>query len=356
MTLNANFVEPLKDFDWTLYEGGYTGGNKLVVNKSVKLHPKDKHTKIYSHAPYAEAMYKAFVGDADDNGAILPQVTPKDSISGTVYNIKNITPVSKTEIRIDTDNGMSSIIDMNKERQFIEMAGCKSVGFFMENLKNNRIEFPRDLTAKVVGNRISIWGAMKDKIEDEFKNELVNGPTHGYEAKVVSLGAGGFIVNIMGVECFMPKSLAAVGPISNPESYIGKTLNVCIVNYSQPTSNFVVSYKKYLEMILPEKIRTEFQVGAPVTVMVTGTLKNGLFCAIRDKAGEFITSSLLHRSTMSHDMEVSFDNHEFVNGDMFVAYIFKNSMDEKGNYRIVLSDKKPVVENESDNDETNTEA
>lgn len=325
-------------FDWSLYEDGYKGGTKLVVNKNIKT---DRHTKVFSHAPYAQEMYNRLTeGKAN--------ITPKDNISGTVYNIQAIYPVSKTEIRIDTDNGMSSIIDMNKEKQFIESAGFSSVNSFMEDLMSHKVAIPEGMTAKVVGKRVSIWSGIKDKIESDFRAELINGPRYGFPAKVVSLGAGGFIVDVMGVECFMPKSLAASGPISNPESYIGKNLNVCIVNYSYPTQNFVVSYKKYLEMILPSKIENEFHVGAAVPVMVTGSSKNGLFCAIKDKDGEYIVSSLLHRSAMSHDMEISFDNHEFVNGDMFMAYIYNVTQDDKGTYRIVLTDKKPKDKEEND--------
>jgi ribosomal protein S1 len=326
------------NFDWSIYENGYTGGTKLVVNKNIKT---DRRTKIFSHAPYAQELYEKYTGSVEN-------ITAKDNIKGTVYNVQAIYPVSPTEIRIDTDNGMSSIVDMNKEKQFVESIGFKNVFSFMDYLNKHKKVIPDGITAKVTDNRVSIWGGLKDKIEREFMAELESENKHSFPARVVSLGAGGFIVNIMGVECFMPKSLAASGPISDPESYLGKTLNVCIVNYSQPTSNFVVSYKKYLEMILPSKIKSEFYVGAAVTVMVTGASKNGLFCAIKDKDGEFIVSSLLHRSVMSHDMEVSFDNHEYVKGDMFIAYISKITQDEEGNYRIVISDKKPTVTESAD--------
>ena len=337
----------IENFDWSLYEDGYTGGSKLVINKSIKT--GGKKVKIYSHAPYAQELYDKYEGSL--NGV---SVTSKDSIAGNIYNIKSIVPVSANEVRIDSDNGMSAIVDMNKERQYVESLGYSNVSSFMTELRKHAIPL-EGLTAKVVGKRVSIWDGAKSKIEAEFMQEYTNGPRYAYPAKIISYTTAGFIANVMGVECFMPKSLASSGPITDPESYIGRTLNVCIVNYSQQTSNFVISYKKYMEMVLPSKIENELYIGKQVRTLVTGLSKNGIFCSFRDDEGEYIFTSLLHRSTMSKDMETSFDAHEYVKGDMFVAYIHKINVDENGNYRIVIGDKRPEIKDEEEDVEEKIE-
>ena len=150
----------------------------------------------------------------------------------------------------------------------------------------------------------------------------------------------------MGVTCFLPNSLAASGPISDYSSLVGKEVMVCIVNYSTNTKNFVVSHKKYLEITLPTRIAEELYVGKNVSVKVTGLSRNGMFCAIRDKNGDYVFASLMHRSTMSSDVEASFDRHEFIVGDMFKAFVHKINWVSDKECRIVIGDKEPEKEKE----------
>jgi hypothetical protein len=223
----------------------------------------------------------------------------------------------------------------------------------------NSPEFKRellndDLVAKVVdSNRVSIWEGYRAKIESGFMEDLTRkgGPKYGYSAKILELNNGGYTVDIMGVRCFLPSSLAASGPITDFESLIGKTVQVCVVNFSNVTKNFVVSHKKYLEITLPSRVAEELAIGKEVSVKVTGQSKNGLFCAIQDKTGEFSFASLMHRSTMSPDMEASFDKKEFVLGDMFHAFIHKISWDDKGGCRIVIGDRAPALQSEQGKEE-----
>ena len=182
------------------------------------------------------------------------------------------------------------------------------------------------------------------KIEYEFMEQIKH-PENincAYNAKIESINGGGFLVNILGVQCFLPGSLAAAGILTDFESMLGKTVPVIVVNYIEKSNCFVVSYKKYLEMILPKKIETELEIGQEVLTKVTGASKNGLFCQFKDKNNEWIFSGLAHRSVMSADFEKRFDDREFRVGDemrMFIA----NILEKDGQYRIVLTDSKRKV-------------
>ena len=77
--LTGKVLEKSNDnFDWSLYENGYTGGNSLVVNKSVKV--KSPNDKVYCHEPYAQALYDMYETYADGSN----KYNPKDSLKGTV--------------------------------------------------------------------------------------------------------------------------------------------------------------------------------------------------------------------------------------------------------------------------------
>jgi ribosomal protein S1 len=290
-------VQPDPDFDWSLYENGYNGKN-LIPNRNVKTKHGDV---VYCHEPYAQELYDMM--EAHFNGQVY---TPKDQITGSIYNVKSLTQVSDHEVILDTFGGMSAVVDMNKEHQFIDSIGCSSVKQFMAALKDpeaKEIILQRARTAKVVENRVSIWEGVRANIEHDFMEQLKEGtPKYGYAAHILSVNNGGYTVDINGVKCFLPGSLAASGPITDFESLVGKTVNVCVVNFSKQTSNFVVSHKKYLELTLPSRVEHELTPGLRVNVRVTGQSKNGLFCAIRDAHGEYPFASLMHRSTMSPDM------------------------------------------------------
>lgn len=341
----------INDFDWSIYEDGYTGGDKLVINKKVK---SKKGVKVYCHEAYAQSLYDAM--EAHFNGQSVPELTAKDERPGTIYQVTNITAVSNHEVAIDTTSGMSSVIDLNKEKQYLETLGCANVGMFTDalNLDNG---FKCDLltnglTARVSKTgRISLWDGHKAKIEQEFKEQIVT-PTCAYYGLIESINNGGYIVNVNGIKCFMPGSLAAAGVITDFNSMIGKTVPVMIINYLPKTGGFVVSYKKYLNTVLPQKIENELSVGMSVMCKVTGTSTNGVFLLFKDNAGDYVFSGLIHRSTMSKDFEYQLDHRMLRNGDEFHAYISSiNYIESEHKYRIVLTDDEALVPKKSDDSE-----
>jgi len=333
------------DFDWSLYEGGYNGGTKLVINHKVASKRKEK---IYSHEMYAQELYEKF-----ENAMHTTRISPKDSYVGNLYSIVNMAPVSDHEIVIDSNNGMSAIVDLNKEPEFLESIGAPNVGSVIHTMKVNpdwtRELLSQNLVAKALeNNRVSLWEGRVAKIENEFRNELrsKNGPNFAYPAKIISVNNGGYTVDVLGVKCFLPGSLAAAGPITDFEALVGKTINVCVVNFAKNTKNFVVSFKKYLEKTLPGRVRREIIPGKPVDVKVTGKSKNGVFCAIKDDmSGDYIFPSLMHRSTMSPDAEADFENDMYQLGDMFHAFVHRVTWDGD-KFRIVIGDKMPVLKDD----------
>ena len=337
-------VQPDPNFDWALYENGYNGKN-LIPNRSVKTKNGDI---AYCHEAYAQDLYDRMV--AHFGGQIY---TPKDQITGSVYNVKSITQVSDHEVLLDTFGGMSAVVDMNKEHQFIRSIGCETVNNFMLALKDpesKEIILQHAKTAKSVGNRVSIWEGVRSNIESEFMAQVKSGkPCYGYAATILSVNNGGYTVDVNGIKCFLPGSLAASGPITDFDSLVGKTVNVCVVNFSRQTNNFVVSHKKYLDLTLPSRVKNELVPGLRINVRVTGQSKNGLFCAIRDAQGEYPFASLMHRSTMSPDMESSFDKGEYIVGDVFMAYVHRIDWTDDNKYRIVIGDQMPnITENETE--------
>ena len=343
-----NLCQNNDDFDWTLYENGYHGGNLLVTNSSVKV--KNKKDKVYCHESYAQDLYNMMVNHTEGR----PVNESKDMLKGSLHNVTNINVVSDHEILIDTASGSSAIVDLNKERQYLENIGVSDYSELIDNLKASK-EYKQSLidigiVGKVVnGGRISLWEGHLSEIEKEFMDQINNtAKPCAYYAEVKEINGGGYTVDIMGVQCFMPGSLAAAGILTDFNALLGKTIPVMIVNYIRtPKPGFVVSYKKYLNTILPLKIENELSIGMEVYARVTGTSKNGIFIQFKDNEGEWLFSGLIHRSVMSKDFEKRFDAREFRNGDEFRAFIH-NIVEVDGKWRIVVGDKMPELNEETD--------
>lgn len=332
------------DFNWDLYKNGYNGVS-LAVNRDVKCNSTKE--RVYSQEPYAQELYYLYMKKNPDT------IQQKDFIAGTVYVIDDIAPVSDHEVKVSMSSGISDVIDLVKEHSFIyDFIGCRSIAMFLDNIKDPEYKkalLSNNIRVKVAENgRLSFGEGVRSRIETEFAEEIrLNRCKYAYNAVVKEINNGGYIVDIMGLKCFLPGSLAAPGIITDFKSLIGKTIPVMPINY-MPNSGFVVSYKKYLNAILPNKINEELFVGKHVSVKVTGTSKNGIFVIFKDKNGEYVFNGLVHRSVMSYDFENEFNRHSFNINDEFWAYISSINEMEDGSYRIVLSDQSPVTKAEKE--------
>lgn len=332
------------DFNWDLYKNGYNGVS-LAINRDVKCNSTKEH--VYSQEPYAQELYYLYMKKNPDT------IQQKDFIAGTVYVIDDIVPISDHEVKVSMSSGISDVIDLVKEHNFIcDFIGCRSIAMFLDNIKDPEYKkalLSNNIRVKVAENgRLSFGEGVRSRIETEFAEEIkLNKCKYAYNAVVKEINNGGYIVDIMGLKCFLPGSLAAPGIITDFKSLIGKTIPVMPINY-MPNSGFVVSYKKYLNAILPNKINEELFVGKHVSVKVTGTSKNGIFVIFKDKNGEYVFNGLVHRSVMSYDFENEFNRHSFNINDEFWAYISSINEMEDGSYRIVLSDQSSVTKAEKE--------
>ena len=120
------------------------------------------------------------------------------------------------------------------------------------------------------------------------KNELVEG-------KIVSKVKGGFNVDI-GLDAFMPASQVESKPVTKPEEWIGRTVQVQIIEMDRAKGNVLVSRRRIVEAEKAVK-RAETLGGIQVGQVVDGTV-SGLttFGAFVDIGG---IEGLLHVSDIA---------------------------------------------------------
>lgn len=349
---NTTFVGS-SDFDWSVFNDGWNGST-LKRNKKIVLPNTSDKVKIYCHEKYTQDLVNAYFN-------VPTSFIAKDEVINSVHYISDIYPTSNTEVIVDTPSGGSFRIDLNKEKEYVNMVGCSSAEQFVNSLVKSPT-FKKELmksapNVKVLGkNRISLYAGHCAKIENEFKQQITN-PTTAYYAHIDSINGGGYIVTIEGIKAFLPGSLAQTNKIIDYNSLIGKTLPVMIDSYL-PNQGFVVSYKKYLKTILPSKIENQLSVGMAIDAEVTGVRKNNVFLQFADMENgeDMIFTGLLPWDNCCDEIRKDIENGQFKPGSKWRVYIYAINEDGNGGYRIVFSDRplNEMSQVEKSNNENNS--
>lgn len=324
-------IEHEKDFNWELYEGGYQGGNKLVPNEKIEG-PDGIKEKVYSREPYAQRLYNLYAGQKN-------QIIKKDLTKGDCVLITDIFNVKPTEIDVELSGGLSMTIDLNREKRFVHIFGFNSVEEFTSRLSSKEYIqglLNENLMAYVIEStpsiKISLWQGYLISIRAEFMDQI-NNPSKAYTAKIVEANKGGFFVEVQGVDAFMPGSLAAPNKIMDFQSYVGKEVIVMIEDFLNDMNSFIVSHKKYLAHIIPQKIK-ELDLMKKYSGNITGVSKYGIFVEF----GEIFTG-LLHVSKMNQETKNNFNARLYKAGDPIDFYIGEITKDN----RIILTEEDPQI-------------
>lgn len=316
------------EFDWSLYDSGYTGGTKLTPNKSIK--GSSSKNKCYSREPYAQKLFDIYTHKNQP-------IVQKDLNKGDTVPIIDIFNFNKQFIDIELLGGLSVTVDLMREKRFIQLFGYNTPEEFTYALRDREIvkEFLKSgLTAYITEShptvKISLWQGHLKAVRNEFMDQILN-PTKAYTAKVVEANRGGFFVEVQGLDAFMPGSLAAPNKIEDFQSYIGKEIVVMIEDFLKDMNSFIVSHKKYLAHIIPIKIQ-ELDLMKKYTGTVTGCSRYGIFIEFE----EFFTG-LLHTSKMDEITKAAFVKFEYKAGDEIEFFISEISKDN----RIILTKEDP---------------
>jgi small subunit ribosomal protein S1 len=95
----------------------------------------------------------------------------------------------------------------------------------------------RTIVSKHKADFLMVW----DRINEAYKNEEI------IEAKVLRQIKGGLIVEVFGVDAFLPGSQIDVKKVKNIGSFVGKTIQVKIIKLNRQRKNIVVSRKEVIE-------------------------------------------------------------------------------------------------------------
>ena len=215
---------PIEDFDWEAYEKGETAGEKS----------REELTRTYDES--------------------LNTVKDKDVIEGTIIAL------NKREAVVNIGYKSDGIIPMNEFRYNPDIKVGDTVEVFIENQEDTKGQL-------ILSHRKARAAKAWDRINEALKNDEV------IKGLIKARTKGGMIVDVFGIEAFLPGSQIDVKPIRDYDMYVGKTMEFKVVKINEEFKNVVVSHKALIEAELEaqkKEIISKLEKGQ----VLEGTVKN----------------------------------------------------------------------------------
>ena len=267
-------VQPLADFNWDEFENG----SKAAVS--------------------AEELQKAY----DET---LNKVSEHQVVDGTVIS------VDKKEVIVNIGYKSDGIIPASEFRYNPDLKVGDVVEVYVENQEDKKGQL---LLSHKKARLSKSWERVNAALENE---EVIQG-------YIKCRTKGGMIVDVFGIEAFLPGSQIDVHPIRDYDVFVGKTMEFKVVKINQEFRNVVVSHKALIEAELEaqkKEIISKLEKGQ----ILEGTVKNitsyGVFVDLGGVDG------LIHITDLSWG-RVS-DPHEVVSLDEKINVVILDFDDEK---------------------------
>ena len=266
---------PIEDFDWESYESGAS-----VADKS-----REELMNTYDES--------------------LKTAKENEVVTGTVKSI------SKREVRVDIGMKSDAIIPISEFRYNPDLKEGDEVEVYIETLedKNGQLRLSHKKACQTRS-----W----DRVNEALQNDEV---IKGY---VKSRTKGGMIVDVFGIEAFLPGSQIDVRPIRDYDVFVGKTMEFKVVKINQEYKNVVVSHKALIEAELEQQkkeIISKLEKGQVLEGKVKNITAYGVFVDLGGVDG------LVHITDLSWG-RVS-DPHEVVKLDQDIKVVIIDFDNEK---------------------------
>jgi small subunit ribosomal protein S1 len=213
------------DFDWTIDKRNVAAYNK---------EEKEKYDKVYENT---------FV-----------QITDGELIKGLVVG------VTKTDVVVNIGFKSDGLVSLNEFRDLQNLKSGDEVEVMVMEKED------REGHLHLSRKQARITRAWERIVEIHKTGEVVTGT-------VTSKTKGGLIVDVFGMETFLPGSQIDVKPVTDYDQFVGKTMEFKVVKVNDTIKNAVVSHKALIESDI-EAQRAEIMSKLEKGQVLEGTIKN----------------------------------------------------------------------------------
>ncbi|WP_430402528.1 30S ribosomal protein S1 [Fluviicola sp.] len=184
----------------------------------------------------------------------LTSINEKEVIEGTVI------AVTKKEVIINVGYKSEGVVPASEFRYNAELKAGDVVDVFVESQEDKSGQL-------VISHRTARMHKAWIRVNDVLRTgEVITG-------FVKCRTKGGLIVDVFGIEAFLPGSQIDVKPIRDYDVYVGKNMEFKVVKINQEFRNVVVSHKALIEAELEEQ-KKQIISGLEKGQVLEGTVKN----------------------------------------------------------------------------------
>ena len=219
--------------------------NKIVANENFDWNAFENDLGVYNQSK--EAIEEAY-------GKTLSNVAVGEVVEGTV------TEINKREITVNIGYKSEGLIAATEFRYNPDLTVGEKVEVYVESVEDKGGQLA--LSHKKA-RQLKSW----DRVNEALNNDEI---IKGY---VKCRTKGGMIVDVFGIEAFLPGSQIDVKPIRDYDVYVDKTMEFKVVKINQEFRNVVVSHKALIEAELEAQkqiIMSKLEKGQ----ILEGTVKN----------------------------------------------------------------------------------
>ncbi len=241
----------------------------MVENKQEELEQKEEleqQTEVAATADTNEFDWDAlesqdqgFAGKIENEfeklyNSTLNTVQEKEVLEGTVISM------NKREVVVDIGYKSDGIVSLNEFRYNTDMKVGDNVEVYIESLEDKKGQM---ILSHKKARAMRSWDRVNDALDN---NEIIKG-------YIKCRTKGGMIVDVFGIEAFLPGSQIDVKPIRDYDMYVNKTMEFKVVKINQEFRNVVVSHKALIEAEL-EQQKKEIISKLEKGQVLEGTVKN----------------------------------------------------------------------------------
>ena len=171
-----------------------------------------------------------------------------------------VTSMTEGDVVLDISAKADGLISLSEFRDIPDLRVGDRVEVYVESQEDKR---GRLVLSRRKAKLLRSW----ESLVDSFQNGSV------IKGTVQSKTKGGLIVDCSGLETFLPGSQIDIKPVTDYDSYIGKTMEFKVVKINENIKNAVISHKILIEKDLEEQ-REHIIAGLEKGQVLEGTVKN----------------------------------------------------------------------------------
>jgi small subunit ribosomal protein S1 len=222
-----------------------------VVDENLESDPAFDWTK-YEEGDYQTEFKKTDLEKMYND--TLSAIRVNEVVEGTVISM------NKREVVVNIGYKSEGVVSLNEFRYNPDLAPGDKVEVYIESQEDKKGQL---VLSHKKARALKSWDRVNESLE---RDEIIKG-------YIKCRTKGGMIVDVFGIEAFLPGSQIDVKPIRDYDIYVGKTMEFKVVKINHEFKNVVVSHKALIEAEL-EQQKKEIIAKLEKGQILEGTVKN----------------------------------------------------------------------------------